>query len=169
MRKRASRRQKALAKLAWSILSPALQETRIRSLAVLSKLRQGATLAAAAKEVGIDRRTAVRHLGSALTKRDGKYRARPVDHISRNMVIYSRGKQFVITVADSKAASTIGQYFNAVKQYLNTGDKSALKNFEAIAVIDSAGVSHRLEINTRKLKAIESAKEEPEFFEIYRS
>jgi hypothetical protein len=137
--------------------------------AVLAKMRQGSPLAVAAKEIGIDPRTVTRHLGNVLGKRNGKYRAKPTDKISRSMVINSRGRQAVIAVGDSKTASIIGQYHNAVRQYLNTGDKSALKNFENVAVVDSAGVGHRLETDLRRIKAIESAKEEPEFFEIYSS
>ena len=154
---------------AWDRLSPAQKERRKRSLMVLNIMRQGVSMAAAAKEVGIHRYTVLRHLGTALIKRGGKYYAKPKDRISRGMIINSRGRQIAITIIDSKAASIIGQYHNAIRQYLNTGDKSALREFQGIIVVDSAGVSHRLETDIRKIKAIESAKEEPEFFEIYRS
>ena len=159
----------SISRRSWDVLSPALQETRRRSLSALSKMRQGLSLTAAAKEVGIDRRTALIHLGGALVKPEGRYIAKPKDKISRSMVINTQGKQTVITVRNSKTASTIGQYHNAVRQYLNTGDRSALNAFEKITIIDSAGVKHRLETNIKKIKTIESAKEEPEFFEIYRS
>ena len=134
------------------MLTPSLQETRKRALAVLSKMRQGSRLSVAAKEVGIDPRTVTKHLGSAVTKLNGKYRARPVDSISRSMVVYSRGKQFVITVIDSKTASTIGQYFNAVRQYLNTGDSAALKKFKNVLVVDSDGTKYKLETSGKKYR-----------------
>lgn len=162
-------RHKSISRRAWDTLSPSLQETRKRSLSILSKMRQGLSLTAAAREVGIDPRTAVAHLGSALVKPAGKYVARSADKISRSMVINTDGKQTVIIVSDSKTASIIGQYHNAVREYLNTGDKSVLKGFEDMIITDSEGTAHRLETNLKKLRAIESAKEEPEFFEIYRS
>lgn len=159
----------SISKRSWGSLSPALQETRKRSLSALSKMRQGLSLTAAAREVGIDRRTVLVHLGRAIVKPAGKYVARPTDDISRSMVINTQGRQTVIAVRGSKTASTIGQYHNAVRQYLNTGEMSTLKAFENVTVVDSAGVRHRLETNIKKIRAIESAKEEPEFFEIYRS
>jgi hypothetical protein len=133
-------------------------------------MRQGSPLAVAAREIGIDPRTVARHLGKALAKRaDGKYHARPTDKISRNMTIYSQGKQTAITVADSTTASTIGQYFNAVRKYLNTGDNSDLKKFKNVTIVDSDGNKYRLETDVKKIRAIEAAKEEPEFFQIYSS
>ena len=170
MKKRVTRHRKALmSKRPWDMLTPAQQEIRKRALAALSKIRQGLFLSVAAKEVGIDSRTAAKHLGRAITKLNGKYLARPVDHISRSMLVYSQGKQFVITVTDSKAASTIGQYFNAVRQYLNTGDSAALKKFKNVLVVDSDGTKYRLETGGKKIQAIEAEKEEPEFFQIYSS
>jgi hypothetical protein len=162
-------RKKPLARRSWDLLSTPLKEKRERALAVLRKMRQGSMLTAAAKEIGIDPRTVTRHLGGALVKRTGKYRARPADKISRSMVIYSQGRQLAIAFADSQTASTIGQYLNAVRQYLNTGDKSALKPFENVAVIDSDGVGYTLETSIRSIKAIELAKEDAEFYSIYRS
>jgi hypothetical protein len=132
-------------------------------------MRKGSSLTDAAKEVGIDRRTARRHLGNALHKRGGRDQAKPADRIPRSMGINSHGKQIVVTVNDSKTASMIGQYHNAVRQYLNTGDDSALKKFKNVTVIDSTGTKHRLETDGKKIQAIEAAKEEPEFFEIYGS
>lgn len=132
-------------------------------------MRKGSSLIGAAKEVGIDRRTVRRHLGKTLVKHNGKYYPKPTDKISRSMIINSKGRQVVITIRDSKTASIIGQYYNAVRQYLNTGDKSPLKYFQHIAIVDGGGDTHRLETNLKKISAIESAKEEPEFFEIYRS
>jgi hypothetical protein len=162
-------RKVPLPRRSWDLLSPALQQTRKRALDTLSMIRHGSTLSAAAKEIGVHPRTVTRHLGSVLAKRGGKYRAKSTDKISRSMVIYTQGRQLSITFADFKTASTIGQYLNAVRQYLNTGDKSTLKPFENVEVVDGRGIKHKLETDIRKIKAIESAKEEPEFFEIYRS
>jgi hypothetical protein len=162
-------RKMSISRRSWDLLTPSLKETRKRSLSVLSMMRRGSTLAAAASEVGIDPRTVSRHLGAALVKRESRYHAKPTDRISRSMVVYSKGKQADITVADSRTASIIGQYFNAVRKFLNTGDKTALEAFKDATVIDIGGTTHLLETNVRRLKKIESAKEDREFFEIYKN
>jgi hypothetical protein len=41
-----------------------------------------------------------------------------------------------ITVSDSRQASQIGRYWNAVKLYLETGDASGLRQFEGQYVTD---------------------------------
>lgn len=151
----------------WEALPSSQQEVRERALSVLARMRQGALLYPAAQEVGIDPRTAVRHLEAAITKRAGKYLARKTDRISRGMIIYSDGKQVQINVNDSRTASTIGKYFNAVRQLLNAGDKEALHKFTNVSIIDENGVSHQLESKIKNILAIEERKEDGEAFEIY--
>jgi hypothetical protein len=85
------------------------------------------------------------------------------------MVIYSNGKQAAITAPDSRTASTIGQYHNGVRKFLNSGDKSGLDAFKGVTVMDTDGTTHALETNVKRLKKIESAKEDREFFEIYKT
>lgn len=127
-------------------------------------------MAVAAKEIGIDPRTVMRHVGKSLAKRaDGKYHAKPTDRISRNMVINSRGKQVEVTVPDSKTASIVGRYFNAVRHWLNTGNTKPLAKFKGVVVTDASGTLHVLETDLKRLKTIESARENREFFEIYKT
>jgi hypothetical protein len=164
------KRKSSIARRAWELLSPALRETRKRSLSVLGLMRQGKAMTAAARETGVDRRTVARHLGNAIAKHsDGQYHAKPSDRISRSMVIYSEGKQVEVTIPNSKTASTIGQYFNAVRRFLNTADKRSLDAFKGVTVTDAEGEMHVLETNVKRLKKIESAKEDREFFEIYKT
>lgn len=133
-------------------------------------MRQGLTLSAAAKEVGIGPSTVEKHAGKVLVKRvDGRYRAKPADKISRGLVIYTRGKQVQVTVPDSRTASTIGQYFNAVRQYLNTRDPGPLRKFKNTTIIDDRGKKYPLETRPKKVVEIESSKEDREFFEIYKT
>jgi predicted ArsR family transcriptional regulator len=166
--KRRARKPLPIYRRQWDSLIPALQEKRMKSLEVLRKVRQGSSLSSAAKEIGISPSTAKNHLGKALVKSNAsKYQAKPTDKISRSMVIYRNGKQVAITVKDSKTASTIGQYFNAVREYLNSGDSSGLKKFKKSKIVDSRGKKYRLETTTRKIRDIESKKEGPEFFDIY--
>ena len=167
-RKRSQKSKTKISRQSWDALPSGQQEARERALSVLAKMRQGSPLYPAAREVGIDPRTALRHLAVALTKREGKYRARKVDRISRGMVVYSSGKQLYIIVNDSRVASTIGKYFNAVRQLLHAGDDMMLRTFEGVAVTDNRLVRYFLETDPKRILAIESAREEPEFFQIYR-
>lgn len=162
-----SARKIPLADKPWEDLSPAQQEIRERALSTLSKIRQGSSLYSAAREVRIDPRTATRYLANALRKKSGKFLARKVDKISRGIVIYSEGKQRYIVVNDSRFASTIGKYFNAVRQLIHAGDDKMLKTFEGAAVVDSKLVKYYLETDPRRILAIEETREEPEFFHIY--
>lgn len=164
------KRKLSLARLPWELLSSALRHRRQRALSVLRLMRQGSVLAAASRAVGMDPRTVRRHLGGALTRRsDGRYYPKATDGISRSMVIYSRGKQQEVTVPDSKTASTIGKYLNAVRKFLHTGDRTALDAFKGVTVIDANGAHHLLETNAGRLKAIESRKEDGEGIEIYKT
>lgn len=44
-----------------------------------------------------------------------------------------------ISVRDSRQASQIGRYWNAVARYLRTGDTSALRKFRGKHIVDATG------------------------------
>ena len=72
-----------------------------------------------------------------------------------------------IEINDSRTASLIGRYHNAVKQFLNTGNKKALKKFRKKKIKDINGNLHSLETNPDFLIDINERIEEPEFYELY--
>ena len=93
----------------------------------------------------------------------------PAAEISRKPIIKEDGLESPIVVKNSKDASIIGRYHNAVRDFLDTGNSSALKKFKKIRIKDADGNTHKLETNPNKIIEIEDRKEEPEAFEIYKS
>ncbi|MDH5659121.1 MAG: hypothetical protein OEY17_07250, partial [Nitrosopumilus sp.] len=89
------------------------------------------------------------------------------DVVPRLMLINEDGKEKSIEVKNSRTAGVIGKYHNAVKHFLNTGDKSKINKFRNRKVKDSSGKIHRLEINPDEIIKINQRIEEPEFFEVY--
>jgi len=83
------------------------------------------------------------------------------------MKINENGKETSIQINDSRMASLIGRYQNAVKQFLNTGDKKTLRKFSRKKIKDVDGNLHSLETNPDFLIDINERIEEPEFYELY--
>jgi len=154
--------------MTWKSLKPKERHMRILSLKVLDLMRDGKSLTNASKEFGLTREQTRPHISSAIYRRKGKLVAKKRDFIERRLNIYSEGKIKSILVSDSKYASRVGKYYNDVKKALETRDVSILKKYRRRKVKDSKGKWHKLETKLDKIHDIEEAKEEPEFFEIYR-
>ena len=58
------------------------------------------------------------------------------DKIPREIIIKEDGNEIPIIVKNSKHASIIGQYHNAVRHFLDTGDNSKLKKFKKTRIKD---------------------------------
>jgi hypothetical protein len=154
-------------KRSWSSLNRGELSTRERSLEVLSKVRRNdLSLTNASRELHTSPKTVVKNT-NAFKKLKGKWIAKSQDRISRIMSIYENGKQERIEVRDSRIASKIGKYNNAVKQFLTTGNTEILKEFNK-PIKDAKGNLHYFETDPDKLTEIMEAQEEPEFYEIYK-
>ena len=152
----------------WLRLSPKEKVERIRSLEVLRLMKEGKSLTASSKSVGISVEAAKINLGRSIYKRKRKWRAKKKENnIQREMQIYEGGKITSIIVRNSRDASLIGQYYNDVKHGLMTGDWKPMQKYKKRKIRDVKGKVHRLETNPSKIQDIEQAKEEPEFFDIY--
>ena len=158
---------KNYAKTKWEKLTASFKSERLSALQVLNEMRKGKTLTHSCKELGTSARIVKKHLGKFIRKKGRRWVASKSDKIQRGMTIYSRGKIKSIIVISSKDASIIGQYFNAVRKFLDTRDSRELKLFKKVTIIDSEGKKHKLETNPDKILAIEEQKESPELFEIY--
>jgi hypothetical protein len=55
------------------------------------------------------------------------------------MLLYDPKGSFHITVRSSAAASRIGEYHNAVRRFIETGDDSRLKAYAGKYVADTSG------------------------------
>ena len=156
-----------LSKKAWKSLLPEERSNRILALEVLRRMKKGESLTKASKEVGLSKYELLSYLRSALTNYSGRWYPKKIDYIEREMQIYEKGEVRTIIVTNSRDASIIGEYFATVKKYLESGDPSVLKKFKKVVIIDAYGKKHRLETRPDKIRDIEEAKEDSEFFEVY--
>jgi hypothetical protein len=89
------------------------------------------------------------------------------DNRHREMTIYSRGEKTTAILPSFDAASVHGEFLNAVKAYILTGEDALLKRFEGRSVIDTSGKEHPFETDPNILHRLYSAGTEP-FHNIYR-
>ena len=107
---------------------------------VLTRMREGASLKKASREMGVDPRTVARVAGSALKQaRSGRYVPGKSDRLQREVRIPSEGGLRDVVVRDSKQASLVGEYWNEVHTYLAKGDASGLAQFAERYVTDADG------------------------------
>ncbi|MCD6476974.1 MAG: hypothetical protein J7K26_02285 [Candidatus Aenigmarchaeota archaeon] len=158
---------KNLSRIAWIKLNSIQKHNRVLSLKVLDMMRAKKSLTGASRELGLDIKIVKSHIKSAIRKYRGRWRPKRFDTIQREMIINSRGKTISIIVTNSKDASLIGRYHNAVKEFLKTGDVKLLKPFKGKVIIDVYGKKHKLETNPDKLFDIAEAREDEEFYTIY--
>ncbi|MGI0047527.1 MAG: helix-turn-helix transcriptional regulator [Nitrosotalea sp.] len=154
-------------KRSWNSLSPKQKSIRRRSLEVLSYKRNSKqSLSRISKNHGISVGTVIRNT-NAFKKVNGRWEPRKYDKISRMMIINEKGQEKSIEIKDSRIASLIGSYHNAVKIFLNTGDMAQLQKFKKKKIKDAKGKTHILETNSQELININEKIEEPEFYEVY--
>ena len=108
---------------------------------VLSAMRvQGLSLRQAAREHGVSTQTVRRHAGSALRKTSrGTYKPRTRDTMLRLLVVPTPEGLVEIAVRDSRSASIVGEYWNAVQEFLQTGDDAGLQRFRGQSIVDAEG------------------------------
>ena len=123
----------------WSTLSGHEKEQREKSLKVISRMRKnGFSLTKASSEVGVSPNTVIR-CTNALRKDGNAWKVKKYDHISRMMKMNEDGNEILVHIKDSRHASTVGRYQNAVKNFLLTGDAFVLEPFEGKRIKDAEG------------------------------
>lgn len=106
-----------------------------RVLDALNRMRQGLGLHRAAREAGTTPETVKRHAGKALTRDErGHYRAKPSDRLYRQMRFLDARGPLTVEPANSKEASKLAAYHNAVHHYLLTGDDQPLRRFRRMTL-----------------------------------
>jgi len=140
-------------------MSEAAQEKWNRVAHVVAKMRsERVSLTQAAKEFAVRPRTVVELGGSALRKRkNGKYVAKANDRLLRILVITSPEGLKEVAVRDSRTASEIAVYSDAVQKYLRTGDMSKLRKFRRLRLTDADGKRIKLLIDPAELSRLGSA------------
>jgi hypothetical protein len=117
------------------------QDRWIRVTHAVSKMRSDRiSLHRAAREYGLSPQTVRRLAGPALRKgSNGRYAAKRSDRLLRVVVIPSEQGLIEVATRDSRQASELGRYSEAVHKYLETGDASALQQFAGKYVLDLNG------------------------------
>jgi hypothetical protein len=117
------------------------QEQWSRLLEGVSKMREGLSLRAAAQEVGLSPDVLRRLAGPAIRKgANRRYAVTSHDRLLRVLVIPTADGMQEIAVRDSRVASRVAEYWNAVHRYLGRGDVAALAAFEGITITDGRGL-----------------------------
>jgi hypothetical protein len=137
----------------------AFQDRWNRVAHVVSMMRtEGVSLRRAARQFEIDPRQVVNLAKSALRKREnGRYAAKPSDRLLRILAVPKAQGVREFATRDSKQASTVGKYWSALQRYLQTGDDSALRNFEGQSVSDESHKKQVLITDLRELDRLGSA------------
>lgn len=121
--------------------SEQFQDRWTRVTHAISKMRgEGVSLRQASREFGLDPRTVTRLARPALRKRaNGRYKAKPNDRLLRVLVVPSPEGLREVAIRDSRQASQLAEYANAVQKYLETGDSAALRKFRRKRITDASG------------------------------
>lgn len=125
---------------------------------IVTEVRSGTSLRQAALKFNRDPRTIQRLARPALRKlRNGRWAAKSRDKLLRVVVIPGEKGLIEIGLTDSRQASIVGQYWNAVERYQQTGDASALRLLRAKYIIDANGKRIPLLTDLRELDRLASA------------
>jgi hypothetical protein len=135
------------------------QETWDSVAHVISKMRtERLSLQKASKEFGIDPRVVLKLGRSAVRKqRNGKYVAKKTDRLLRILSVLTPEGRREIAVRNSRQATLLGRYWAAVQRYLQTGDDSALREFQRKKITDASRKRHPLITDLDQLNTLGSA------------
>jgi hypothetical protein len=125
---------------------------------VVTEVRVGASLRQASRKFDLNPRKVSQLARPALRKnRNGRWAARTHDRLLRVLVIPTPGGLREIGMRDSRQATLLGKYWNAVERYRDTGDSSALREFRGKYIIDASGKQVALLTDLRELDRLGSA------------
>lgn len=123
-----------------------------------TEIRSGATLSQASRKFGLDPRRAARLAKSALRKRpNGRWGAKKADRLLRILRLPNRQGLVDIGVPDSRQATVVANYWNAVDRYRDTGHSSALQSFHDKYVTETEGKRVPLMTDLNELDRLISA------------
>ena len=125
---------------------------------ITTEMRLGTSLNRASQKFDRDPRT-VRRLGkTALRKlRNGRWATKRTDRLLRVLQRLTPDGKVEVAVSDSRQATVLGRYWNAVGLYRDTGDPSRLQEFDGQYIIDTAGDQYPLLTDLQTLDRLGSA------------
>jgi hypothetical protein len=109
------------------------QLAKERALEAVSLMRRKhLDITEAAKAAETTRATVLKYARSSLgrTGENGRYEANPFDRIKRTMLFLTPAGEIELTFSDSRIATKIAEYANALKKYRREVDYSALAAFK---------------------------------------
>ena len=135
------------------------QEKWNRVLRVIAKMRtEGLSLKKAAKEAGVSPRTVAKRAGRAIKKgENGRYAVSKRDSLLRVVQVPTSDGSRDIALRNSRQASTLAQYWDAVQKYLRTGDATRIEKFRDKQIKDANGNPVELITDLRELNRLGSA------------
>jgi|SRR5579863_3280500 len=154
------KRRKKARSAAQYFAQPQRHQATLRKVAhVVSEMRtKKVSLRQASREQGISPSTVLRHAKAGLRKTSrGTYAARASDRLLRVLVLPTPGGLAEIATLDSRAATLVAEYWNAVTQYLETGDDGGLARFRGQSIIDAQGNAVPLLTDLDELERLGSA------------
>ena len=133
-------------------LTPKEQLTRRRALEVVSEARRGkGSLSKLTRARGIAPKT-VRRASGAFRKRGSRWVPTRTDRVERWLKSYESGTRVEVLVRDSRTATLLSRYANAVGRYRESGDPSVLRAFAGKTYRDAAGNVHTFEADPTALR-----------------
>jgi hypothetical protein len=136
------------------------QESILKAARVLTAMRnEKVSLRTAAAEYSISPQTVKRYAGSGLRKTpNGTYKARASDRMLRVLVIPGQdGKMVEIATRDSRSASMVAGYSNALQLFLEMGDSTQLDEYRGQVVTDAQDQPIQLVTNLDELERLGAA------------
>lgn len=143
----------------YSKLSPVDQRRYDAALHVISTMRQKSiSLSAAGREHGVTPRAVKDFAGSALRKTSsGRFAPKGSDRLLRVLILPTHSGLAEIAIRDSRSATTLGEYWNAVHVFLETGDDSNLWRFRGKSITAADGSRMALITELDELERLGSA------------
>lgn len=125
---------------------------------ISTEIRKGSSLNRASRKFGRDPRTVQRLAKPALRKlRNGRWAAKSTDHLLRVLPGLTPDGIVEVVLSDSRQATVLGKYWNAVDIYRDTGDASRLQEFEGFYIVDISGNHFPLLTDLQTLDRLGSA------------
>lgn len=135
------------------------RESQLKAAHVLTAMRtEKLSLHRASRLEGVSPATVRRYAGSALRKTaKGKYQARKTDRMLRVLLLPTPIGLAEIATADSRTATIVAGYWNAVNYFLETGDRSQLAAYDGVTINDAQGRVVTLLTDPAELERLGSA------------
>ena len=106
----------------------------------ITEMRAGASRTEASRKFHLDPRKLSELARPALRKlKNGRWAAKNYDRLLRVLTLPSRKGLIGVGTRDSRQATVVGKYWNAVDLYRDTGDASALVGFRGTYITDGEG------------------------------